>query len=373
VQPPRSPGDAAPREEESAAPAARPARAPAIRGTAIADAMPPPSPSELTPPSSPSAPGVPGAAPPPLAESTAVADAAPGAGEEVAVLEPPPDAAPAEPGAAAELPRRSPPSPREPWPWQSRRRAFGAPIATELGGLFYLVNLALYLRLYGAGSGDDVDDLPLPLWDFVALVGRELLSNAAAAEDPVWSLLAELAGRAADEPAGAGFAPPSDWRLPPRWLAAFDLVPVLHEVRDGRLSIAHPEGFLLVDVAARSDREAQLAEELAPYGGRLLALAAAEAPPAPPPPPPPAGAPLERWLARLLPYLRARLRGILGTSDAALPALLLAHRARVHATDTHLDIVMSLETLPVEIRFAGLDRDPGWVAAAGRFIAFHFE
>jgi hypothetical protein len=28
--------------------------------------------------------------------------------------------------------------------------------------------------------------------------------------------------------------------------------------------------------------------------------------------------------------------------------------------------------LPLQIRFAGLDRDPGWVPAAGRFITFHF-
>ena len=26
-----------------------------------------------------------------------------------------------------------------------------------------------------------------------------------------------------------------------------------------------------------------------------------------------------------------------------------------------------------EIRMAGLDRDPGWVPAAGRVISFHFE
>ena len=31
-----------------------------------------------------------------------------------------------------------------------------------------------------------------------------------------------------------------------------------------------------------------------------------------------------------------------------------------------------LRELPIEVRLSGLDRDPGWVPAAGRFVAFHF-
>jgi hypothetical protein len=50
-----------------------------------------------------------------------------------------------------------------------------------------------------------------------------------------------------------------------------------------------------------------------------------------------------------------------------------AHDARVVVTATHLDIYLALGALPIEVRLAGLDRDPGWVPAAGRFIAFHFE
>ena len=36
------------------------------------------------------------------------------------------------------------------------------------------------------------------------------------------------------------------------------------------------------------------------------------------------------------------------------------------------DLTLSLADLPIELRLAGLDRDPGWVPAAGRYIAFHF-
>lgn len=324
------------------------------------DAQPPPPlrPLHAAPPLSPSLALVDTAAP--------AADTASHASEEMAAYEPVLAADLNDPEAIAKTPHWSAP-PHKLLPPRPRNRALGPPIATELGGLFYLVNLALYLRLYSDGD-EGGDNLALPLWDFVALVGRELLGDSVIADDPVWSLLAEAAGRAPDDPPGAGFVPPADWRLPPAWLAASAPAPLRDWTSDGRLVIAHAEGFLLVDVEASGDRDAQLARELAPYGELTCAPGAGEA--APPLLP---GTPLECWLTRLLPYLRARLRGILAVDDAGLPAVLIAHPARVHVTDTHVDVVLSLETLPIEIRCAGLDRDPGWVAAAGRFIAFHFE
>jgi hypothetical protein len=45
----------------------------------------------------------------------------------------------------------------------------------------------------------------------------------------------------------------------------------------------------------------------------------------------------------------------------------------VHVTATHVDVMLSLADLPIAIRFAGLDRNPGWIPAAGRYLAFHFE
>jgi hypothetical protein len=206
---------------------------------------------------------------------------------------------------------------RRPLSWRPRTRAFGAPTDTALGGLFYLVNVALYLGLYG-----DQGNLELPLWDFVALIGRRLL-GARAVDDPIWTLLAELAGRAPDDAPGAGFEPPLDWRLPPAWLAPFPDV---------------------TDVAVDADLD--VAKEL--------------------------GA-LEVWVERISRYLVARLGRALDVGASELPDRLLAHAARIHVTDTHVDVVFLLDALPVAIRFAGLDRDPGWVAAAGRFIAFHFE
>lgn len=75
-----------------------------------------------------------------------------------------------------------------------------------------------------------------------------------------------------------------------------------------------------------------------------------------------------------MPYLRSRLGRALGCGDAAdLPRMLCRQKARVSATAAHVDVFFALDRHPIEIRLAGLDRDPGWVPAAGRCIAFHYE
>jgi hypothetical protein len=80
------------------------------------------------------------------------------------------------------------------------------------------------------------------------------------------------------------------------------------------------------------------------------------------------------WLIDLLPKLRARLILALGIDENTnLARILLHHHAKVTVTPTHLDVFFSLSDHPIEIRLSGLDRDPGWVPAAGRFIAFHYD
>ena len=75
-----------------------------------------------------------------------------------------------------------------------------------------------------------------------------------------------------------------------------------------------------------------------------------------------------------MPYVYARLRIAFGLeSNKTIAAMLCRHDATVRATDTHINVFFGLADLALEIRCAGLDRDPGWVPAAGRFIAFHFE
>ena len=152
----------------------------------------------------------------------------------------------------------------------------GEEIETELGGLFYLINLGIYLGYYGDFSTPDEPGINLPIWDFLALVGRRLLEEPRA-EDPLWGMLARLAGRPEFEE--------------PHWDLLDDAMP------------------------------------------RINAWIAAE----------------------------------------KVEGLVVTHRARVLLMATHLDAFLLLAELPIEIRIARLDRDPGWVPAAGRYIAFHFQ
>lgn len=85
----------------------------------------------------------------------------------------------------------------------------------------------------------------------------------------------------------------------------------------------------------------------------------------------PARSPLARWTGWIAGYLRARLMRALGREDAA--QLLCRIPARLRITLAHLHVFIRLDEHPIEIRLAGLDRDPGWIPAAGRYVAFHVD
>jgi len=161
-------------------------------------------------------------------------------------------------------------------------------IDTQFGGVFLLINLALFLELYGDFANPGRPGIELSIWDFIALVAENLLGPELR-DEPVWSLLARLAGR-------------NDGEEPAR------------------------------------------------------------------------GLPGRRLLKRRLPSLRSRLRRALGVAtDREVGSLLLRRAARVCVTPTRLDVSFALAELPIEVRLSGLDRDPGWVPAAGRTIRFHFD
>jgi len=165
-------------------------------------------------------------------------------------------------------------------------------IETELGGLFYLINLAIFLEIYSDFTSPvEKSHEDLSIWDFVAMVGREINQDHDL-DDPIWTGLQDL--------------------------------------QDGHDSanLVNPEN--------------------------------------------PVHKPT--WLSDLLPHIKARLILALGIeSEDFLATILLHHHARVTITPTHLDVFFSLSDHPIEIRLSGLDRNPGWVPAAGRFIAFHYD
>ena len=165
-------------------------------------------------------------------------------------------------------------------------------IHTEYGGICYFVNLGLYLELYGDFTNPLQPGIDLPIWDFVALLAEQIV-GVEVVEDPIWLLLAGLAGRTEGEPPGVHFDPPG------------------HES-------------------------------------------------------------LQAWLYELMLTVRPRLQSALGADEEELPRL-FKQPARIVVTDTRFDAVFALDGLPVEIRLSGLDRNPGWVPAAGKFIGFHYE
>jgi hypothetical protein len=280
-----------------------------------------------------------------------------------------------------------------------------AEIETRRGGIFYLMNLGVFRNRYGDLTTPAQPGIDLPIWDFIALAGKHLgageifgtsgqlaapnqqgcaNSQLEAAQragslrhDPVWSLLTRLSGRHEDDPPGKDFSPPESWRLPNDWLGPFEGGLIWHWEQSGdRLRVWHPEGFLVVDVPTEGGPDRQLTQETRTY----LGVAGFEYCSASSPAEDHVFSGLERWLEWLMPYIRARLARALGLRGMRpeqlgedLSAVLLENQARVLVTATHLDVFFSLEEHPIEIRLAGLDRDPGWVPAAGRYVTFHFE
>jgi hypothetical protein len=97
--------------------------------------------------------------------------------------------------------------------------------------------------------------------------------------------------------------------------------------------------------------------------------------------------PLYGWLLRraggarqpvplhLWPQLHARL--VLALSDGPSPRralrAMLGMPAKLQDTGERLDLFFALAELPLAVRLSGLDRDPGWIPAAGCDVRFHFD
>lgn len=241
-------------------------------------------------------------------------------------------------------------------------------IETRFGGVFYLLNLGLYLNLYRDFSTPAQAEIDLNIWDFVAFLGREF-SGEKIEKDAVWKLLERLAGRENSENPGNGFAPPDDWRMPLEWLKFFRTNEKwFWKNDDERLIVRHPAGFNVIDVKSSGDAKNQLENELKNYRKNIsqteenFGEESFEH-----------SSPMENWLKNLSEYMLMRLSLALNIETREqVNAILFERKARVGVTETNLDLTFSLADLPFEIRLSGLDRDPGWIPAAGKFVRFHF-
>lgn len=251
---------------------------------------------------------------------------------------------------------------------------FARTIDTGFGGVFYLLNVALSLDLYGDFTSPRTPGIALSPWDWLTMIGRAWF-GASFSGDPLDLLLAQLAGRDADRPPGADFAPGRESSMPDAWLRPWGQIDRLGYRADAeRLRIWHPQGFVVFDQPRDRDRApaAQAADLCATRehlrGATLQRIARL-------PSQTRSRQPAQTWFDRLQLYLRVRIARALGLDahDADLPTQVCRHPARVRCDLTHIDVHLSLATLPLSLRIAGLDRDPGWIPAAGRSVRFHFD
>lgn len=261
------------------------------------------------------------------------------------------------------LPRRAPPSPRNApastseapqmprsTPAEGPRPVLlavpSAGFASDFAGAFFLLNAFLAMGLY--------PDFTRPADRGLATAPSRLLDRLAA----LWFGPRYHADRLhrALAPATTDPALPNSWQVAPVWLAAFDGDGTTTTTRTARyLTHWHAEGFPLLDVRLRSRQARHNAEKSRYYrhGQRLPS------------------APQARWLACLGLYLDARIRR--ATDDPALGLASLAIPGQCRVSADRIDIDIALAALPLPLRLAGLDRDPGWLPAEGRTVAFHFQ
>jgi hypothetical protein len=162
---------------------------------------------------------------------------------------------------------------------------------------------------------------------------------------------------------------PETWITPRAWLSPWGRpTTVIGWAGRNRLILWHPAGFAIADAPRQPGRNGrdQLAR-LARQAG-LAATTIVTAPRAPAR----LGRDRDRWLNLLTLYLSARLSRALGVDARDAPDLVCRHPAVVEVGDGALDIHLALADLPLALRMAGLDRDPGWIPAVGLKPVFHF-
>ncbi len=218
-------------------------------------------------------------------------------------------------------------------------------IASDFAGLFFLLNAFLAMGLY--------PDFTRPADHGLALAPTRLLDRVA---------LQHFGRRYRNDRLHRALAParkdpslPDRWQVGPDWLDAFPEHAMGLTAKTSRYRTQwHPAGFPLADVPSRA-RDARLWPQSARRVHHARLPSARQA----------------RWLGCLALYLDARIRR--ATDDPAIGLDSLAIPGRCRIGPQRIDVDLALADLPLPLRLAGLDRDPGWLPAEGRSIALHFQ
>ena len=252
---------------------------------------------------------------------------------------------------------------------------------TQFGGVAFLLNVALHLGLYGDFTQPQQRGLAMSPWHLLhTALGRAV--GRRGREDPLAFWLRTRGSAHGPRLCGV-------WQVPAAALRAFDgdLRPWHARSGGGRWQLWHPAGFCVAHqppavglpaVLAALQRPQQAVVWHGPGEGRAAtsataAIAAIAATSATSATAATATAPAPRLSTLVCALLRARLALALGLPGRAALALVVALPARVQVHSERLDLHFSLCALPLAVRLAGLDRDPGWLPAAGCDIRFHFD
>lgn len=215
---------------------------------------------------------------------------------------------------------------------------------TGFGGLVFLINAFLAMGLYPDFTRPLDPALPLPPLALVDRLGlhwfggryrRDALHRWIARRGPQCHL-------------------PRRWRVESEWLDPFPGGRAWH---DGS-TLWHSAGFPLANRNASAPAR-RLARRLGVRQGSgtpgRAAVRAAHDP---------------DWLGCLALFLAARFRR--AAPDGALTPAAFAIPGRAVIDEARLDVHFALAVLPIALRLAGLDRDPGWLPSEGRDLRFHF-
>ena len=202
-------------------------------------------------------------------------------------------------------------------------RSFTQTTATAHGGVFFLLNVALAWELYGDFTRPRHALLSVSPWQFLHAAAFALLGRPFAT-DPLAGWLRAQAPFSRPRPASAlGDAP-------------LALLPASEQrkLQADSAPTGSPQRL-----CAPGPRHTRASDELRPW-----------------------------W-----PLLRQRLSLALNLPEHEAIATCLNLSARIERRGDRLDVSFSLHQLPLAIRLAGLDRDPGWLPASGCDLRFHFE
>lgn len=200
--------------------------------------------------------------------------------------------------------------PLKPRPARDGIDAQAAAFDTPFGGLFFLLNVALAWGLYGDFTRPRQAGLSVSPWQFLHAAGVALLGRPFRA-DPLAAWLRSRTPFQRPQRLTADWRPPGE--LPPDLCATLQAHPLKPGHNVNELSV---------------------------------------------------------WW----PLLRQRLALALNLpADQDPVRLTLCLSAHVRCRAERVDVRLPLAHLPLAVRLAGLDRDPGWVPAAGCDLRFHFD